>query len=92
VSSAYYASFYAARAVLSEEDRYAKTRNGTWALFYRTFVATGRFASDTYRRARATEGDRLDADYNVTTFPQAEATRILTTASDFVEAVERLLP
>lgn len=92
VSSAYYASFYAARAALSEEDRYAKTHNGTWALFHRTFVATDRFPSDTYGRARASESHRLDADYNVTTFPEAEATRILTTASDFVEAVERLLP
>jgi uncharacterized protein (UPF0332 family) len=43
VSAAYYAMLYAARAALSEQDRYAKTHSGTWTLFRETFVRDGRF-------------------------------------------------
>lgn len=32
-ADAYYAVLYAARAALSEADRYAKTHHGVWALF-----------------------------------------------------------
>jgi predicted nucleotidyltransferase len=41
VGLAYYAMLYAARAALSEEDRYAKTHSGTWTLFRELFVQTG---------------------------------------------------
>ncbi len=46
VGLAYYAMLYAARAVLSEEDLYAKTHSGSWTLFNDAFVRTSRFPAD----------------------------------------------
>lgn len=46
VGEAYYAMLYAARAALSEEERYAKTHRGSWTLFNETFVVGGRFDRD----------------------------------------------
>lgn len=91
VSDAYYAVLYAARAALSEEDVHAKTHGGTWGLFHRSFVATGRFDGDLYAAARAAQDAREGVDYGAASVERQEAERIAAVAERFVNAVERML-
>jgi uncharacterized protein (UPF0332 family) len=41
----------------------AKTHTGVWGPFADTFVKDGSFDASLYRRARRTEEDRLEGDY-----------------------------
>jgi uncharacterized protein (UPF0332 family) len=91
VSAAYYAVLYAARAALSEQDRYAKTHRGTWSLFGELFVATGRFDADLARGARRMQEIREGGDYDARSISPDEARGILTDADAFVAAIENLL-
>ena len=87
VSAAYYAIFYAARAALSERDRYAKTHSGVWGLFAETFVTDGSFDAKLYREARSAEEHRLSGDYEAATFSTDLAAAQIDAASRFIEAV-----
>lgn len=91
VSDAYYAVLYAARAALSEEDVNAKTHGGTWGLFHRTFVATGRFDGELYAQARAAQDSREGVDYAAAAIDREEAERIAAVAERFVIAVDGML-
>lgn len=91
VSAAYYAMLYAARAALSEEERYAKTHGGTWQLFRTTFVSTGRFDPALLRAAASRQELREAADYDARSISVEEAEVVLAEASAFVEAVARML-
>lgn len=91
VSNAYYAVLYAARAALSEEDVNAKTHGGTWGLFHRNFVATGRFDGELYAPARAAQEPREGVDYGAANVERQEAERIAAVAERFVNAVEGML-
>jgi uncharacterized protein (UPF0332 family) len=91
VSSAYYAVLYAARAALSEEDRYAKTHRGVWALFGEVFVSPGRFDSGLAAAARQMQDVREGADYEAQEPSAEEAAAVIADAERFVEAVETLL-
>lgn len=91
VSLAYYAMLYAARAALSEENRYAKTHRGTWDLFWQTFAASDRFDTQLAGEARETQELRQLADYEARRPPMAEATRVLDLAERFVNAVAELV-
>lgn len=91
-ADAYYAALYAARAALSEENRYAKTHGGVWDLFYLLFVESGRFDEALATDARRTERLRLDAHYEALPVPLDEARRAVETAERFVAAVEELFP
>jgi len=91
VGAAYYAMLYAARAALSEEGLYAKTHQGTWTLFARTFVLPGRFDRDLARRATAAQEVREDADYEAAPPTSEQAQGVLADAEGFVAAVERML-
>ncbi|HZI90614.1 MAG TPA: HEPN domain-containing protein [Thermoleophilaceae bacterium] len=84
ISQAYYAMFLAARAALSEEDRFARTHDGTWHLHHDVFVKTGRFPADLHAGARETEKRRYYVDYESGryTFDQGRET---------VELAERFL-
>lgn len=62
-SAAYYAMLYAARAALSEEERYAKSHSGTWTLFRDTFVLAGRFDEALFSEAHGAQKLREAADY-----------------------------
>ena len=92
LSSAYYAMLYAARAALSEENRYAKTHSGTWVLFRETFVVTQRFDADLVKRAERTLELRLGADYDAEPVDQVQAQTALELAERFVSAVQALYP
>jgi uncharacterized protein (UPF0332 family) len=92
LSLAYYAMLYAARAALSEEDRYAKTHSGTWLLFQRTFVETGRFDGELSRAAQKTLPVRLETDYEARDVSTVEAEDVIDLAARFVAAIEELYP
>jgi uncharacterized protein (UPF0332 family) len=92
VSAAYYAMLNAARAALSEEDRYAKTHSGTWHLFRETFVATHRFDSKLFEQTHSTLALRLGADYDARQVQHAEAEAVIELAERFLSAVESLYP
>lgn len=87
-TDAYYAVFYAARAALSEEDRYAKTHGGVWDLLHRLFVTTGRLDEGLYGRARRIERLRLDAHYEARDVPSPQAEQAVHAAEQFIKAIE----
>lgn len=91
VSAAYYATLYAARAALSEGDRYAKTHGGTWTLFSELFVATQRFDRELYAAAQKARETREASDYDAQHATPAEAAAIVAQAKQFVAAIESLL-
>ncbi len=92
VSDAYYSMLYAARAALSERDRYAKTHSGAWTSFRDEFVRAGPFDADLASAAADHARElREGADYEAAEVSQAEAERILALAERFLDEVERLL-
>lgn len=91
VSAAYYAMLYAARAALSEDDRYAKTHSGTWHLFRELVVVAGRFDADLFEAAHAVQPRREAADYDAEQIPGKEAADTVALAERFVAAVASLL-
>jgi uncharacterized protein (UPF0332 family) len=85
--AAYYAMLFAARAALSEEERYAKTHSGTWNLFREVFVASGHFDSELVNAARQAQQLREAADYDARVISREEADAALADAERFVSAV-----
>lgn len=90
-SAAYYAMLNAARAALSEHDRYAKTHSGTWTLFGREFVAPGDFDRDLAGAATAAQRLRELGDYEARPPSRAQAEELVSTAETFVTAVAAML-
>lgn len=91
VSDAYYAMLYAARAALSEEDRYAKTHKGVWSLFSELFVKTGRFENALFKATQDAQDKREAADYDAGMIPEEVANRVVESAQRFVDAVQAAL-
>jgi uncharacterized protein (UPF0332 family) len=91
ISLAYYATLYAARAALSEQDQYAKTHGGTWHLFYTSFVAPGTFDAELHARATDLQKAREAADYEAAAPSEAEAREAVEQAERFVTAIEAML-
>lgn len=91
VSAAYYAALYAARAALSEEDRYAKTHRGVWSLFGERFVSGGRFDSGLFAAARRIQELREAADYDAREISKDQAGAIVIDAETFVARVAAML-
>ena len=91
ISTAYYATLYAARAALSERDLTARTHAGTWHLFDEAFVATGAFDRELARRARAAQARREASDYAAERLELSEAEELVEVARRFVDAVARML-
>lgn len=91
VGGAYYAMLYAARAALSEEDRYAKTHRGTWSLFGELFVATGRLDAELARAAGETQELREGAGYDALDVSREQAEAAIAQADGFVAAIAAML-
>ena len=87
LSAAYYAALYAARAALSEEDRYAKTHSGTWNLFGECFVSTRRFDPIVFRSIREKQRLREAGDYDALQISHEQAQAAVDAAERFVNAV-----
>jgi uncharacterized protein (UPF0332 family) len=90
-STAYYAMLYAARAALSERDRYARTHRGTWMLFRELFVVSGDVEAALYDRAQEARRLREGGDYEAHGATAAEAQAATAAAAQLVEAVEQAL-
>jgi uncharacterized protein (UPF0332 family) len=91
VGEAYYAMLYAARAALSEEERYAKTHRGSWTLFNETFVVGGRFDRDLASQGPKLQRMREGTDYEARGASTDEAEAALATAERFVTGVLAML-
>ena len=90
-SLAYYAMLYAARAALSETDRYAKTHKGTWDLFFQVFVRAARFDEQLAVAARETQPLREASDYDAARISVEDASNVVGLGERFVAAVAAML-
>ena len=90
VSRAYYAMFYAARALLASRDLHPKGHKGLIILFGLEFVKKG-FIEETYGRALSYAKERRETvDYNIeSTMTPDEAGIIIADARNFLERIER---
>ena len=91
VSAAYYATLYAARAAMSEQDVNAKTHRGVWTLFGELFVGTAGFDAALFRAVRRIQEIREAADYDAREIPAEEAEEIVDDAARFVAATAAML-
>ena len=82
---------YAARAALSEQERYAKTHTGVWHLFRETFVLTGEFDERLAADAQRARARREALDYEATALPRHTVEATVAQAERFVDAVDALL-
>lgn len=90
VSRAYYAMFYAARALLASRDLHPKGHKGLIIQFGLEFVKKG-FIEETYGRALSYAKERRETvDYNIeATMTPDEAAIIIADARNFLERIER---
>lgn len=90
VSRAYYAMFYAARALLASRDLHPKGHKGLILQFGLEFVKKG-FIEETYGRALSHAKERRETvDYNIeAAMTLEEAGTIVSDARDFLDRIER---
>jgi uncharacterized protein (UPF0332 family) len=91
VSVAYYAMRSGARAALSEDDEHSRTHRRTWHLFHDRYVATGAIDEGLHALATRAQRTRERGDYEAITPDPVEAKKVVEGASDFTDAVERML-
>ncbi len=91
VSRAYYAMFYAARALLSTRDLYPKGHKGLILQFGLEFIKNG-VIEDTYGRALSHAKERRETvDYNIeAAMTPEEAESIVADAREFIERIQRV--
>jgi len=65
VSRAYYAMFFAARALLSKKNMYPKTHRGLISQFGLELVKTGKFDNKVFDILNRAQEDREEADYGL---------------------------
>ena len=65
VSRAYYAMFFAAKALLSQKDIYPRTHRGLISQFGLEFVKNGEFKKDLFDLLTRAQEDREEADYGL---------------------------
>ena len=86
VSRAYYAMFFAARALLSRRNIYPKTHRGLISQFGCKFVKNGGFQKEIFDILLRAYEDREEADYGILSeIDQKEAIIIIKGAWKFVE-------
>ncbi len=92
ISSAYYAMLHAARAALNEAGKAPKSHSGVQHLLRETYVKDGPLDAYYHSLLSDAEGDRLDADYELTpSFSTDDAEQWIERAEDFVDTIEALL-
>jgi hypothetical protein len=92
VSSAYYAAFNIAKAVLIKNGKVSKTHSGTLRLFGQEFVKKGKIDKKYGQLLNNLLEERTEADYEaLRTFRRSEAEEAISLANDFVEAVKKLI-
>ena len=89
VSRAYYAMFYAARALLSKKNIYPKTHRGVISQFGLLFVKAGKFKKEIFDLFARAQEDREEADYGLLSeIEEEEAKRIIGGAEEFLRECE----
>lgn len=89
VSRAYYAMFYAARALLAEREMYPKTHRGVIAQFGLEFVKAGTFEREIFDLFARAQEDREEADYGLLSgIEEEEARKIVEGATLFLKECE----
>lgn len=93
ISRAYYATFYAATAALSQADLTAHTHKGTHHLFYQHYIDPGKIEYQHHRAFLRLFQNRQDVDYafGVGVMSLEDATHAVQQAEAFVDAVAALL-
>jgi len=91
IARAYDAMFLMARAALSEEDRFARTHDGTWHLHHDLLVKPGRFPADLHRRARTAEKWQYQVDYESGRYTFDQGRETVELAERFLAATVELL-
>ncbi|ADT83149.1 HEPN domain-containing protein [Thermococcus barophilus] len=92
ISRAYYAMFYAARALLSTKNIYPKTHRGIVQKFGLEFVSKGLIEGFYAKALIAVQERRERADYDIYYIPTfEEAKEIFETAQRFVKRVEQAI-
>ena len=92
IHDAYYAMLYAARAALNEAGKAPKSHKGVQHELRETYVETGRLDARYHSMLSQAEGDRLDADYELSpSFTEADAEEWIAKAEDFLDTMEALL-
>jgi uncharacterized protein (UPF0332 family) len=90
---AYYATFYAASALLLAEGKAFRSHRGVVALIHRDYVRSGRLSTDMGRILSTLSDLRSVGDYGgAAHISHADANIALLEARQFVEAVRSLLP
>jgi len=91
IALSYYSTFEAARAALSEEDRFARTHHGTWHLLRELLVLSGRLDAAVVEEADPLHEQRIAVDYGTGPRPMHDGAKAIAIAERFLAAVERLL-
>jgi len=90
---AYYATFYAASALLLAEGKTFRSHRGVVALLHRDYVRPGRLPMDMGRILSTLSDLRSVGDYGgAAHVSHAAATMALSEAQQFLEAIRSLLP
>jgi uncharacterized protein (UPF0332 family) len=90
---AYYATFYAASALLLAEKKVFRSHRGVVALIHRDYVRTGRLSMDMGRILSMLSDLRSVGDYGgAAHVSDAEANMALIEAQQFLAAIRSLLP
>ena len=91
-SRAYYAMFYVAEALPSEDGRRASSHSGVHSLFGEQFAKSGRLDSKYHRWILAAFNRRIQGDYrsDVTLSPET-VRETIAQASEFLAAAETIL-
>lgn len=87
---AYFAMVNAARAALSERDKYSKTHSGLWFEFRQEFISTGEIGAELARAAELARDLREASDYRAGGASEEQAQRALAAADELLAEVERL--
>ncbi|MCY4157330.1 MAG: HEPN domain-containing protein [Gammaproteobacteria bacterium] len=92
INRAYYAAFWAVRAVLSEaEEPWAKTHQGLAAQFASHCKKTGHFDQTAAAKLLRLRNDRMLADYRGDPLSIEAAQDAIQSASDFVAEAKRVI-
>lgn len=91
LSRAYYAMFYAARALLLTRDVRRSKHSGVIAAFNEQFIQSGELPRDLFLKLRDGFEDRAEGDYGLAVISEEQARSGIESASQFLEEINRLL-
>lgn len=92
VSRAYYAMFYAARALLLTRNVRRFKHSGVLAAFNEEFIRSGQLPRDLFIWLRDAFGDRAEGDYGLTIISEEQARSGIAAAREFLSEIGRQLP